>query len=975
MKKFSQLAIAVITLIGFGCNSPQEEKAMSKYTYESIEGDPLGTRIYTLENGMKVYISVNKEAPRIQTQIAVRAGSKNDPSDATGLAHYLEHMLFKGGHDIGTSNWEEEKVLLDKISDLYEQQRDAEDEAEKELIYKKIDSVSYEASKLAIPNEYDKMVSSLGAKGTNAFTSYEMTVYINDIPSNELEKWLKLESERFRYLVLRLFHTELETVYEEFNRGQDNDRSKVYKKMDSLMFLKHNYGPQTTIGKGEHLKNPSMEKIHEYFNTNYVPNNMAIILAGDVDPEQAMDQITAYFGESQPKEVPSYTYEPEPPIDEVRAHTVYGPLGEYVQMGYRLGGSDTKDPLYAQLLSTLLNNGQAGLIDLNLIQKQKVLEAYAFDSELKDYSKFMMYGKPKEGQSLEEVRDLLLGELNKVRAGDFEDWMLTASANNLRLNKKRGQEQNWSRAFGLMDAFIKGKEYADVVAEDDRIAAISKEDFVKWVNEKFNENNYVIVYKKSGTDKSLHKVSKPQITPIEINRDVQSDFAMAFDSMASKRLDPLWVDYSKVLSQEKLQDGLTFSYGKNEVNDLFTLYYVLEMGKLNDPKLEMAVNYLPYLGTEKYSVEDLKKEFFKLGLQYDVFASGNRIYVYCSGLDESMAKGLELFEHLLNNAVPNEEALGELVKDEIKQRSDKKKEKGYIHGRAMTAFAKQGPKNSFNDVVSNEDLAKMDAQELVDILKSMTSYEHHVYYYGQRSAEDVKKVISEKHQVADELKSYPAEREYPELDQNSDQVYFVDYDMVQTEIRLISKDEDFNKELWPYALIFNEYFGSGLSSIIFQEIREAKGLAYSAYSAYSMANEAGKPSYVQAYVGTQRDKLTEALVVLLDLMNNMPQAPDQFEDAKAAALKKIESDRIVGRNVFFNYLDLKRRGIDYDVRKEQYEAIQNMTLESLNTFFAEHIKGKKFSFLVIGNKAEMDMESLEKLGPVQELSLEELFGY
>ncbi len=230
MKKFSQLAIAVITLIGFGCNSPQEEKAMSKYTYESIEGDPLGTRIYTLENGMKVYISVNKEAPRIQTQIAVRAGSKNDPSDATGLAHYLEHMLFKGGHDIGTSNWEEEKVLLDKISDLYEQQRDAEDEAEKELIYKKIDSVSYEASKLAIPNEYDKMVSSLGAKGTNAFTSYEMTVYINDIPSNELEKWLKLESERFRYLVLRLFHTELETVYEEFNRGQDNDRRKSTRK-------------------------------------------------------------------------------------------------------------------------------------------------------------------------------------------------------------------------------------------------------------------------------------------------------------------------------------------------------------------------------------------------------------------------------------------------------------------------------------------------------------------------------------------------------------------------------------------------------------------------------------------------------------------------------------------------------------------------------------------------------------------------
>ncbi len=975
MKKFGQLAIALITLIGFGCNSPQEEKEMSKYTYESVEGDPLGARIYTLENGMKVYISVNKEAPRIQTQIAVRAGSKNDPADATGLAHYLEHMLFKGGEDIGTGNWEEEKVLLDKISDLYEQQRNTDDDAEKELIYKKIDSVSYEAAKLAIPNEYDKMVSSMGAKGTNAFTSYEMTVYINDIPSNEFEKWLKLESERFRYLVLRLFHTELETVYEEFNRGQDNDRSKVYKKMDSLMFLKHNYGLQTTIGKGEHLKNPSMLKIHDYFNTNYVPNNMAIILSGDIDPDKAMDQITAYFGDYKPKEVPQYTFEPEAPISGVSEHTVYGPLGEYLQMGYRLGGVDTKDPLYAQLLSTLLNNGQAGLMDLNLIQNQKVLEAYAFDSELKDYSKFMMYGKPKDGQSLEEVRDLLLGELNKVREGDFEDWMLEASANNLRLNKKRGQEQNWSRAFGLMDAFIKGKDYADVVSEVDRIAAITKDDFVAWVNEKFKDDSYVIVFKKSGTDKSLHKVSKPQITPIEINRDVQSNFAMEFDSMASVRLDPLWVDYGKVLSQEQLQKGLNFSYGKNEVNDLFSLYYVLEMGKLNNAKLEMAVNYLPFLGTDKYSVEELKKEFFKLGLQYDVFASNDRIYVYCSGLDESLEAGLELFEHLLNNAVPNPEALGELVRDEIKQRSDKKKEKYYIHGRAMTAYAKQGPQNGFNDVVSNEDLAQMDAQELVDILRSLTDFEHQVYYYGQRSAEDVKKVLAEKHQVAEALSAYPAERVYPTLEQNENQVYFVDYDMVQTEIRLISKDEEFNKELWPYALIFNEYFGSGLSSIIFQEIRESKGLAYSAYTAYSMSREAGKPNYVQAYVGTQRDKLSEALKVLLDLMNNMPQAPDQFEDAKAAALKKIESDRIVGRNVFFKYLDLKKRGINYDVRKEHYEAIQNMSLESLTEFFTQHIKGKQYSFLVIGNKTEMNMIALSELGPVKELSLEELFGY
>ena len=213
------------TVFAGGAVEPNAEKDRS---YVEVPNDPLKTRIYTLGNGMKVYLSVNKDEPRIQTNIAVRAGSKFDPSDATGLAHYLEHMLFKGNSDIATVNWEEEKKVLKQISDLYEKNRNTKDENAKRKIYEEIDSLSQIASKFAVPNEYDKMVSSLGAKGTNAYTSNERTVYINDIPSNELEKWLHLESSRFSELTLRLFHTELETVYEEFNRSQDNDYFKAY---------------------------------------------------------------------------------------------------------------------------------------------------------------------------------------------------------------------------------------------------------------------------------------------------------------------------------------------------------------------------------------------------------------------------------------------------------------------------------------------------------------------------------------------------------------------------------------------------------------------------------------------------------------------------------------------------------------------------------------------------------------------------
>jgi len=968
------LITALSSLFVLNSCSNQEANDETAKEYLSVENDPMKTRIYTLENGMKVYISVNKEKPRIQTNIAVRAGSKNDPSDATGLAHYLEHMLFKGSSQIGTMDWEKEGPLLQMISDLYEQHRASSDPEERKAIYAKIDSVSYEASKYAIANEYDKMISTLGAKGTNAFTSYEQTVYVNDVPSNELEKWLMLESARFKELTLRLFHTELETVYEEFNRGQDNDARKVYSAIDSLLFLNHEYGTQTTIGTGEHLKNPSMVKIHEYFSTYYVPNNMAIVLAGDLDPDDAIEKIRRHFGTYESKPVPEFSFEAEAPITEPRVKEVYGPRSESVTIGFRMDGTASNDPLMASLLNAIMYNGQAGLIDLNLVQQQKVLGAYSYASELKDYSKFVLSAEPKQGQSLEEVKDLLLGEIEKFKNGEFEDWMLEASVNNFRLQQKKYLESNGFRAYMMRDAFITGKEWNEVVEVDQKLSKITKEELIAFAKEKLG-NNYALVYKRTGEDKSIYKVDKPEITAVVINREVQSPFAVKFDTVASERLDPLFVDYKNQLSEMTLDNGLKLTYTKNKNNDLFYLYYVLDMGSNHNPKLEMALKYLPFLGTDKYTVEEIKKEFFKMGVDYDVRASADQVSVYCSGLEENFEQGVELFEHLLANAQPNEAALAEMINDEIQERGNKKLEKFYIHQYGMGTYAKYGQKNYFNDVMSDEDLKATTSEELINLIRSLTSYKHEIFYYGSRDKEPLVASIPGLHKVGADLMDYPEEKTYEPVQNDKNRVYFVDYDMVQTEILLVSQDGQFDKSVWPYARLFNEYFGSGLSSIMFQEIRESKGLAYSAYSYYQLARRSDYNSFVNAYVGTQRDKLGDAMSVLLDLMSNMPEAKDQFEDAKLAALKKIESERIVNREVYFNYRSLKKRGIDYDVRKEHYETIKNMSLEDLKSFFAERIANRKYSFCVIGKKAEMDFNVLADLGEVKELSLEEVFGY
>ncbi|MEI6021385.1 MAG: insulinase family protein [Bacteroidota bacterium] len=380
MKKHITTSLALIACFAMlaqkpGKYMPDKYKAFpaTTFTYESVPNDPLNVRIYTLKNGLKVYLSVYKNAPRIQTYIAVRAGSKNDPANATGLAHYLEHMVFKGTDVFGTKDFAKESAEIKKIEDLYELYRQTKDDAKRKSIYHQIDSISGEASKYAIANEYDKMLAVIGADGTNAFTSFDQTVYVNDIPSNQIANWLKIEAERFRKPILRLFHTELEAVYEEKNRGLDNDDEKVWEAVFEALFKNHTYGTQTTIGTIEHLKNPSMLEINKYYQSYYVPNNMAIIMSGDFDPDKVIFEIDRNFGAYQSKAVNTYTYLPEAPLAGKVSREIVGPNPANVNLAWRLAGDGSREADLCTVFSSMLFNNTAGLFDINLNQAQKVL--------------------------------------------------------------------------------------------------------------------------------------------------------------------------------------------------------------------------------------------------------------------------------------------------------------------------------------------------------------------------------------------------------------------------------------------------------------------------------------------------------------------------------------------------------------------------------------------------------------------------
>ncbi len=943
------------------------------YKYVTVPNDPLNCRIYTLDNGLTVMLSVNHSEPRIQTLIATRGGSDNDPANHTGLAHYLEHLLFKGTDRYGTLNWQKEKPYLDEIEALYNQYNSTKDEQKRAAIYHRIDSVSGIAAKYAIANEYDKMVGAIGATGTNAFTSFEETVFRNDIPENQLQKWMEIEAERFRHPVLRLFHTELEAVYEEKNRSLDNDGWQARETMLDALFQHHNYGQQTTIGTIEHLKNPSLTEIQKFYNTYYVPNNMAIILAGDFDPDQAIRMIDQHFGYMKPKPVPPYTYQPEDPITKPIVREVYGPNAENVAIAYRFDGAGSHEADLMNVFDLLLAYKGAGLIDLNLNQKQKVNAAYSSQQIMKDYSMEVLGGQPLEGQTLEQVRDLLLGQIDLIKQGKFDEEQLRGIIRNLKIDEIRNNESNVGRAFSMLDGFVNHLDWKQEVDQIDRLSHITKQEIVDFANKHFNDN-YVIVYKRTGELKT-EKVEKPPITPVQVNRDTTSAFVRHILDEKAPPVKPMFLDFKQDITQMPIRSDLPLFYLKNDENDLFTLYYVFDMGTRNDEKLAMAVDYLKYLGTDKYTAEQLTKKFFNLGASFNVSTGANRVYVSLTGLQESFEPALKLFEEVLANVQPDKEALDGLVAQTLKDRADAKKQKRTILFSALRNYAMYGAKNPFTDRLSEEQLKAITPQELVDRLHSLTGYKHRVFYYGPADAKQVVATVSKDHKVPATLRDYPAERTYERLAMDSNVVYFVDFPMVQAEILWLSKGEKFDPKEVPEAQMFNQYFGGDMSSVVFQEIRESKALAYATFAAYSTPGRKDDPFYLFGYVGTQADKLPEAIPAMNELFRKIPLSEQAFETARAAIRNQIATERITRTGVLFSYLSAEDLGVDHDLRRDVYNSVEHYTLADVQKFFQSHITGHHFAYAVIGARDKVDMDALRKQGRVVELSLKDIFGY
>lgn len=952
-------------------------QAQKSYHYSTVAGDPMHARVYTLDNGLKVYMSVNRETPRLQTYIAVKTGSRNDPPETTGLAHYLEHLMFKGTTHFGSSNVAAEAPLLDTIECRFERYRHITDPVMRKKAYHEIDSISQLAARYNIPNEYDKLMASIGSQGSNAYTSEDVTCYVEDIPANEIDSWAKVQADRFKNMVIRGFHTELEAVYEEYNIGLGSDDEKQIQAMSKKLFPGHPYGTQSTIGTQEHLKNPSITNIKNYFHRYYVPNNVAICLAGDFDPDKTIAIIDKYFGDW--KKSDNLSYPQYAPLKKLMAPvdtTVVGLEAPNVFMAWRTDAAASAQQDTLSVISYLLSNGKAGLFDLDLNNPMKVMGASAQLSSNHDYGMFYLYGLPKEGQDTKEVRRLMLGEIEKLKKGQFSDDLLPSAVNNMKLKYYQSLRKNDERADRFVNAFINDKQWDDEVHSLDRIAKMTKSQIVDFAN-RFFTDGYVTVFKAQGNDTTIHKIEKPHITPIPTNNDKQSEFLKEIVNAKPEPIQPKFVDFKRDLTVARTKKGLDYLYKKNTSDDIFSLTYHYPFGSESDNQYAVAADYLSYVGTDKLSNEKIQQQFFKLACSYNVSVGDDAINISISGLNSNMPAAVRLLENVLTSAKADKESYDKYVGIVLKARADAKGEQR-ANFSALTMLGEYGAYNPQLNDMSEKQLRDADPQALLDKLKNLNRYRATVMYFGPSDMKTVDGIVSAAHATPRKFLQEPEAKPYLHQATDKTEVWVAPYDAKNIYMTMYhAEGKKWTPEKAAIELLFNEYFGGGMNAIVFQELREARGLAYSAgarYTAPSAYPYKDMESFT-TYIITQNDKMMDCVNEFNNLLNDTPSREAGFKLARQSLIKSLSTARTNYENVFWKWLEAKKKGIDYDIRQKIYETLPKLTLNDVINFARENIANKPYRYLILGNEKDIDMDALQKLGPVRRLTTEEIFGY
>lgn len=857
-------------------------------THAPLPDDPLAVSVHRLANGLTVYISTDRQKPRFDAWIAVRAGSRSDPADSTGLAHYLEHMLFKGTDELGTLDHAAERPHLEKIAELYQALRATKDPGERQRLFAELDAANQKVAATAIPNEFDRVYAELGIVDVNAFTSFDQTVYIADVPSNRLAAWAEVEGERFRDPVFRLFFTEMEAVYEEKNISLDNPWRRVFYETTKNLFPRHPYGTQTTIGEIEHLKVPAYQDMVDYFERWYVPNNMAIVLAGDIDAETALPELERAFGGLEPR--PLEPLDPgslAPIAGRVQTDVIAEGEQEVVLSWQTVAAADADEPALT-VMDWLLDNSTSGLINVELELSQKVPDASASTIYLHEAGWFTARAQLREGQTHAEVEALLLGVIEKLKRGEFTPEDVAAIVVNQDISDKRARESSDYRVRKMTNAFINRQAWADVVARDRKIREVTREDVIRVAN-KYLGGNYSAVYRRAGKPE-VAKIDKPTMTAVELHPERHSAFAKALLERPAPQLEPEWLVEGTHYARAELPAGPLIAV-ENTRNDLFSLTYRFERGYRRERLLCHALDVVEHSGADELSAEALKKRLFALGTTVHFSCSADESAITIEGADAAMEQSLALVERWLRGVKVDPAVLRGIADNVISTRRDAMEDPDELAS-ALAEFALFGDNSDYLHAPTNAQILGARPEALSRLAREFLDHQHKTLYFGPRPAAEAAKVVAlgKKHR---KVKPRPPTT-YRKAQKPT--LYFTHRDVAKSTIAVgLPWHQPGTREQRPAARVLSEYLGGGMNTLLFQEMREARGLVYYAWGVLTAGGRPIDAWALRGGLGTQSDKTAQALAVFLELLAR-PLDSVRLASTRAAIEQEFRSRRVDPRS-------------------------------------------------------------------------------
>lgn len=949
--------------------------ACCSYQSQAEDLNALKVKEYRLENGLTVWLNEDHSQPKVFGAVVVKAGAKDCPD--TGIAHYFEHMMFKGTDRIGTLDYEAEKVLLDSIAMKYDELAMTEDTAARARLQKEINELSIRSSEYVIPNEFNRLINRFGGSGLNAATSYDATIYFNTFSPQYMVQWAEINSERLINPVFRLFQSELETVYEEKNMYGDFIGGQV---MDTLMaryFGPHPYA-YPIIGSTKNLKNPRLTEMHKFFEDYYVASNMALILSGDFDAQQVMPILEKAFSRIRSGNAPKQEKVMLPPFNGRETMKVKFPIPfiKAMGLGFRGVSANHEDQVALNIAVNLLNNSNGtGYLD-KLMVEHKLMGALAINESMNEAGILAVAIMPKLLiQSYSSAEKMVWDEINRVKNGDFSDEMF----NSLKLEQKRqyasSLENIDSRATIMMNLFSQGKSWNDYLNEVARIESITKEDVVR-VAQKYFSNNYLCVTKSTGKYPK-DNLPKPAFSPVvPRNADASSSYAKQLEKIPEQQVAPRIIDFEKDVKTSKLTPLVTLYTTPNPLNDIFTLNISYGIGALEQPELMQLTNYLQLLGTESLSFEQFRSRLQSIGstLAFDV--TPDAFVMKVTGFDNHIDETMELVGDFIRHAKADDKKLRQIV-DDAKVSEKAFFKSGDNVASALLEQVKYGDQSRYLRKLSLSQIKKLKGKDMLAIYDKVRSVQCDLHYCGTLPVEKVIGTIRqhlplERTTVASNSPYY---RELKQYDRPT--VFFIDMpDMAQSIVYGYVKGDPVDDKASRHASrLFSVYFGGDMSSLMFQEIREFRSFAYRTSGRYQLPNHAhkGTAGSFTAMLSTQSDKTLDALGVLDSLIREMPLKPERVEAVKQMLVNRINNDYPPFRNLSEKVASARMEGFDRDPAEEFLRDIATMDMQDISRFYREQISGRPVVYVIAGNRKHIDMKKLAKYGTIIKVKKKDIY--